>query len=148
MKSKLVAAIALGVFVVGSSAAYAGVDPGDLCKEKKLKAAGKKALDLLKAFGKNIKKEEWACDCPVCRENLDRVLNPTTDRTADIRAVHNLLILKRAAHDPKLRECVLFAKKYYKKTPACSSCKRVRHIGDCAMKKYRGQCLVQKNTLM
>ncbi len=35
--------------------AYAGVDPGNLCKEKKDKAAGKKAFDLLKAFGKNTK---------------------------------------------------------------------------------------------
>lgn len=97
---------------------------------------------------KNVKKEEWTCDCPVCRENLDRVLNPTTTRTADIRAVHNLLVLQKAAHDPKLRECILFAKKYCKKTPACASCKSIRHIGDCAIRKYRGKCRIQKNRLL
>jgi len=95
----------------------------------------------------SIKKEEWTCDCPVCRENLDRVLNPTTTRIADIRAVHNLLLLKKAAHDPKLRECILEAKRHFKKTPECPNCKFNRHVGDCAMKKYRGQCLVQRNTL-
>jgi hypothetical protein len=53
----LVATIAVGVFLIAVSPVYGGVDPGDLCKEKKAKAAGKKAFDLLKAFGKNIKKE-------------------------------------------------------------------------------------------
>ncbi len=31
------------------------MNPGDLCREAKDKAAGKKASDLLKAFGKNQK---------------------------------------------------------------------------------------------
>jgi hypothetical protein len=60
MLTKLVATIAVGVFMIGGSNLYAGVDPGDLCKEKKAKAAGKKAFDLLKAFGKNIKKPNGA----------------------------------------------------------------------------------------
>ena len=91
-----------------------------------------------------IKKEDWSCECPVCRENLDRVLNPTTGRIADVRAVHNLLILKKAANDQRLRECVIEAQKHFKKTLACKKCTLVRHIGDCAMKKYRNQCLLQK----
>jgi hypothetical protein len=54
----LAATIALGVFViVGSPLAHAAGDPFGRCKEAKAKAAGKKAFDLLKAFGKNIKKE-------------------------------------------------------------------------------------------
>jgi len=45
--SKLVATLAVGIFIVGGSHVYAGVDPADLCKEKKAKATGKKAFDLL-----------------------------------------------------------------------------------------------------
>ena len=56
MVRKLALAISFGAFIVASTAAHAGV-PGDaLCKEQKSKAAGKKTFDLLKAFGKNIKK--------------------------------------------------------------------------------------------
>ena len=55
MSSKLVVVIGLGVFLVTGSPAYAGVNPPALCKEAKARAAGKKAFDLLKAFGKNTK---------------------------------------------------------------------------------------------
>jgi hypothetical protein len=55
MVKRLVLAIGIAAFVLGGPPAYASVDPGDLCKEKKDKAAGKKAFDLLKAFGKNTK---------------------------------------------------------------------------------------------
>jgi len=61
MSKKLIATMAVvAVFVTGGSPAYAGVDPGDLCKEAKAKATGKKAFDLLKAFGKNTKKPNTA----------------------------------------------------------------------------------------
>jgi hypothetical protein len=60
MSKKLVVTIALAVFVVAGAAAYAGVDPVDLCMEKKAKAAGKKTFELLKAFGKNHKKTDPA----------------------------------------------------------------------------------------
>jgi hypothetical protein len=53
-------ALGLGIFLVASTAAYAGVDPGDNCKDKKLKEMGKKSLNLLKAFGKNAKKPNLA----------------------------------------------------------------------------------------
>jgi hypothetical protein len=56
MPRKATIAIVLGIFIAAGSPAYAGVDPGAVCKEKKAKAAGKKAADLLKAFGKNTKK--------------------------------------------------------------------------------------------
>lgn len=46
---------------------------------------------------KNVKEEEWSCDCPVCKENRGRVLNPTTNRQADIRAVHNLIIAPKGS---------------------------------------------------
>ena len=52
---RLVLAIGIAAFVLGGPIAHASVDPGDLCKEKKDKAAGKKAFDILKAFGKNTK---------------------------------------------------------------------------------------------
>ena len=51
----LVLAIGLGAFLVAGPA-YAAVSPPDACQEKKAKASGKKAFDLMKAFGKNIKK--------------------------------------------------------------------------------------------
>jgi hypothetical protein len=56
MSKGLVAVITFGVLVALGSPGYAGVDPGDLCKDAKAKAAGKRAFDLLKALGKNIKK--------------------------------------------------------------------------------------------
>jgi len=56
MVSRLVVTIVLGMFVTLGSSADAGVELGLLCKGKKAKATGKKAFDLLKAFGKNIKK--------------------------------------------------------------------------------------------
>ena len=57
MIRKFAGALGLGVFLVASTAAYAGTDPGDLCKDKKLKEMGKNALNLLKAFGTNCKKK-------------------------------------------------------------------------------------------
>jgi len=56
----ILTAIAVGVLVVASSAAYAGVAADAQCKEKKAKATGKKAADLLKALGKNVKKTDAA----------------------------------------------------------------------------------------
>ena len=55
MVKRFVLAIGIAAFVLGGPLAQASVDPGDLCKEKKDKAAGKKAFDILKAFGKNTK---------------------------------------------------------------------------------------------
>jgi len=54
MSSKLVAIIVGALLAAGY--AHARVDPANLCKEGKNKAAGKKAYDILKAFGKNTKK--------------------------------------------------------------------------------------------
>jgi hypothetical protein len=48
-------AIVLGIFAVACSPAHAAVDPAVACMQKKAKATGKKAADLLKAFGKNVK---------------------------------------------------------------------------------------------
>jgi hypothetical protein len=54
MVRTLALAMSLGALLIAGTA-QAGV-PGDaLCKEKKAKATGKKASDLLKAFGKNVK---------------------------------------------------------------------------------------------
>ncbi len=54
MVKTLALAMSLGALLIAGTA-QAGV-PGDaLCKEKKAKATGKKASDLLKAFGKNVK---------------------------------------------------------------------------------------------
>jgi hypothetical protein len=60
MPSKLSVAIALGIFIVVTSSAHAGVDPAAACKQKKANATGKKAADLLKAFGRNEKKPNAA----------------------------------------------------------------------------------------
>jgi len=94
---------------------------------------------------KDIKHDEWTCDCPVCRENRERVLNPTTTRIADIRAVHNLLILQKAAHDPNLRRSIIEAQRHFNKTSACKRCKYASNIGACTMKKFRGECLIVEN---
>jgi hypothetical protein len=42
--------------LLAAPVARAGTDPADACKASKARATGKKAADLLKAFGKNIKK--------------------------------------------------------------------------------------------
>jgi hypothetical protein len=55
MLRRLIGIVALGALAFGVTAAQAGVDAGDLCKEKKGKAAGKYAQDIAKAFGKNVK---------------------------------------------------------------------------------------------
>ena len=59
MSRKLVAAV-VGVLLVSGYTAHASVNPAALCREKKSRATGKKAFDLLKAFGKNVKKEDPA----------------------------------------------------------------------------------------
>ena len=46
----------LGFTFVWMAPAQAGINPGALCADKKLKAFGKYSLDLAKAFGKNVKK--------------------------------------------------------------------------------------------
>jgi len=60
MLRALVATIALGVFVVTGLPGSVAVSGETECKETKAKAAGKKAFDLLKAFGKNTKKSNSA----------------------------------------------------------------------------------------
>jgi len=59
MVRTLTVIMSLGVLLVAGTV-QAGVAPDALCKEKKAKAAGKKAADLMKAFGKNIKKTDTA----------------------------------------------------------------------------------------
>ena len=55
MIRNLALALGLGMFLM-AGISYAGVLPENKCKDSKLKGTGKKAYDLLKAFGKNIKK--------------------------------------------------------------------------------------------
>ena len=55
MLRNLALALGLGMFLM-AGISYAGVLPENMCKDSKLKGTGKKAYDLLKAFGKNIKK--------------------------------------------------------------------------------------------
>jgi hypothetical protein len=54
----LIVALAVGTFLLAGASAQAGVDPQDACKDSKAKTTGKKAADLLKAYGKNIKKSD------------------------------------------------------------------------------------------
>jgi len=54
MIKRIALALGLGVFLMGT-AAYAGVPPDAICKDKKAKETGKKVLGKLKAFGKNQK---------------------------------------------------------------------------------------------
>ena len=54
MIRNLALALGLGMFLM-AGVSYAAVDAGDACKSSKLKGTGKKAFDLLKAYGKNIK---------------------------------------------------------------------------------------------
>ena len=57
MVQHLLGLVVVAAFVLGTtSVTDAAVDPGNLCKDKKAKAVGKATLDLLKAFGKNVKK--------------------------------------------------------------------------------------------
>jgi hypothetical protein len=55
----LLGAVALGASLIAGSA-HAGLDLESVCKDKKFKATGLKTSDLLKAFGKNIKKKNVA----------------------------------------------------------------------------------------
>jgi hypothetical protein len=52
--------ITVAVFVGAGSLAYGAANPVAVCKDKKYKAAGKKAASVLKAFGKNTKKTNTA----------------------------------------------------------------------------------------
>jgi hypothetical protein len=56
MVKKLALAVGLGAFLLSGAVVYAAADPVAGCKNSKLKATGKKASDVLKSFGKNIKK--------------------------------------------------------------------------------------------
>ena len=58
MMSRLAVAITLATFVVAGPSAHAATNGAATCKEAKAKAAGKKAFDLVKAFGKNFKKPD------------------------------------------------------------------------------------------
>jgi hypothetical protein len=61
MLKKLALALGLGAFLLsGTTLVYAAADPAASCKNAKLKGTGKKAFDLLKALGKNIKKPDDA----------------------------------------------------------------------------------------
>jgi hypothetical protein len=56
MATKLLGIVSAVVIVsLEATAAYAGVAPSSLCKDKKGKATGVKTLGLLKAFGSNVK---------------------------------------------------------------------------------------------
>jgi hypothetical protein len=55
MIRNLALALGLGMFLM-AGISYAAVLPENTCKDSKLKFTGKKAFDLLKAYGKNIKK--------------------------------------------------------------------------------------------
>lgn len=56
MIRNLALALGVGMFLLAGTVSYAATDPVASCKEKKLKETGKKAFGLLKALGKNIKK--------------------------------------------------------------------------------------------
>jgi hypothetical protein len=56
MARKLLVGLTVGALVLGAALAQAGTDPADACKDSKAKATGKKAFNLLKAYGKNQKK--------------------------------------------------------------------------------------------
>jgi hypothetical protein len=55
MIKKVVLALGLGVFLAAGSTANAGVALNATCKDAKLKGMGTDSLNLLKAFGANIK---------------------------------------------------------------------------------------------
>ena len=50
--------LVVAFLALSAPAVYAGTDPAAGCTDAKAKAAGKKASDLLKAFGKNLKKAD------------------------------------------------------------------------------------------
>jgi len=56
MANRVVLGLAVAVFVAAASLVHAGLDPDLKCKEAKAKAAGLKALTLMKAFATNTKK--------------------------------------------------------------------------------------------
>jgi hypothetical protein len=55
MLKKLVGTLAVALLALGGTSANAGVAPASMCKDVKGKETGKKALGILKAFGKNAK---------------------------------------------------------------------------------------------
>jgi hypothetical protein len=58
--ARAILTVGLTVCLHAGPQATAGTDPADACKDAKAKATGKKAADLLKAFGKNLKKADPA----------------------------------------------------------------------------------------
>ena len=58
--TRLVAVVMLTTLAVAGSPAHGATDAAATCKEAKAKVAGKKAFDLVKAFGKNLKKPDAA----------------------------------------------------------------------------------------
>lgn len=59
MMRMIAIAISLGMLLSTTAApVHAATDPADACKDAKAKAAGKKASDVLKALGKNLKKAD------------------------------------------------------------------------------------------
>jgi hypothetical protein len=60
MARKLLGLSVVALLVLGGTAVHAGVAAPALCKDKKAKATGKQTLDLLKAFGANVKKKNVA----------------------------------------------------------------------------------------
>ncbi len=112
MISRLVVSISLCIFVAVGSAANAGVEPGNLCKEKKAKEAGAKAFGFLKAFGKNLKKPDpirLAWDISKVRSKFTKGFDKaearggceTTEDSAAIEAKVDALVFEMVANiDP------------------------------------------------
>lgn len=58
MTANIPLSLVLGAAFLLAGPVHAGTDPADACKNAKAKATGKKASDLLKAIGKNVKKAD------------------------------------------------------------------------------------------
>jgi len=95
----------------------------------------------------SINESDWNCACPVCMDAAlrKRVLEKSlkdqpSPRRNDIRAVHNLLMLQKAAHDEKLRSAIVAAQKERSIYPQCARCRARSNVSSCALLKFRGQC--------
>jgi queuine/archaeosine tRNA-ribosyltransferase len=89
----------------------------------------------------------WNCQCPVCTDRAlrRRVLEKTpgdnpSPRRSDIRAVHNYLMLKKAAHDSNLRSAIFEAQHDRGKFNECLKCRGRNNDSTCALLKFREQC--------
>jgi hypothetical protein len=150
MLKRLAGAIAVGVFALGASAAYAGVAPNINCKDKKGKEAGKYTLAVAKAFGKNAKKPNTAgltTDLSKARSKITKGFTKAEfkgsgatqgcDTTGDVVAIRDKgdalaedNLDELAGAPPCVSDCTGFSTLEFVTGPPAGACGRINSASD------------------